>query len=194
MSNILITQIKIDGTNYCLQDSGFTVPILSGASTTGAKMPTVGRPLSGDNIFNLYQDNPTGIPGSDDGYGTTTGSAPGGIKFGVHPCANEIQIKVVGKRDIYESTTPFDTCAITIDSVQVFFRQNTGANSINFNSSTSKYVPALSGTDSFTTTFTHTFSTDVPCGHIVNITGQPGAIANNNVGYDIQILSVTVPT
>ena len=163
MSNILITPIKIDGTHYCLQTSGLTVPILSGAASTTPKMPST---VSGDNVFNLYQDNPLGTPGDDDGYGSTTGRASGGIKFGVHPCAEKIDIQIVG---------------------------NTGGTEISFDEGLQKYVPALSGISPVSQTLTHTFSTDVPCGHIVNITGQPGGIANNNVGYDVKI-TVTLPT
>ncbi len=190
MSNILITPIKIDGTHYCLQTSGLTVPILSGAASTTPKMPST---VSGDNVFNLYQDNPLGTPGDDDGYGSTTGRASGGIKFGVHPCAEKIDIQIVGRRDIYNPANTFDTCIINIDSTEVLKVANTGGTEISFDEGLQKYVPALSGISPVSQTLTHTFSTDVPCGHIVNITGQPGGIANNNVGYDVKI-TVTLPT
>lgn len=188
MSNILITPIKIDGTHYCLQNDGLTVPITSGMASTTPKMPST---VSGDNVFNIYQANPTGDPGSNDGYPSSRNT--GQIKFGVHPCAEKIDIQVVGRRDIYNPGNLFDTCIINIDNVQVKKYANTGGTNTPFNSSTGKYVPPLSGIDSVNETFTHTFSSDIPCGHIVNINGIAGSLANNNVGYDVKI-TVTLPT
>ncbi len=185
MSNILITPIKIDGTHYCLQTSGLTVPILGGnmPSSTGALVGPVagsGLPtLTGRNVFNVYQSNPG--PGSDGAF--TDSQRTGSIKFGVHPCAESISIQVAGRADIYGSG--FDTLDITIDGVQEAFFQSTS-------DEPSSTRPA-SGVNIYNQTVTKTFSTDVPCGHIVNISGASGTFANNNVGYDVRI-SVTLPT
>lgn len=185
MSNILITPIGIGRSYYCLQDDGLTVPILGGmASDT----PLMGG-SSGDNSFNLYQTNPDGDPGTNEGYASDRKT--GNITFGVHPCAEKIDITVVGRRDIYNPGDRFDTCIITIDNVQVKKYANTGGTDTNFDSDTGKYDPPLDGIDELDETFTHTFSTDIACGHKVVISGQAGSLANNNVGYDVQI-TVTV--
>ena len=186
MSNILITPIKIDGTHYCLQDDGLTVPILGGnmpSSTTPLVGPVSGSGLptfTGNNIFNVYQSNPG--PGSDNAFRDTI-QRTGSIKFGVHPCAESIAIQVAGRADIYGSG--FDTLDITIDGTQEAFFQSTA-------DQPSSTRPA-SGVNIYNQTVTKTFSTDIPCGHIVTISGASGTFANNNVGYDVKI-TVTLPT
>jgi len=186
VSNILITPIKIGSISYCLRSTGLTDPILSGMASNDPKMPST---VSGNDSFNVYQANPDGDPGSDDGYRSDIKT--GQIIFGVHPCAQKIDIHVVGRRDIYNPGDSFDTCVILIDGVQVKRYANTGGTNSPFNSSTGKYVPPLDGIDSLDEVFTHTFSSDIPCGHKVVINGQSGNLANNNVGYDVQI-NVTV--
>lgn len=185
MSNILITPIKIDGTNYCLQDSGLTVPILAGnmPSSIGAKVGSVsgsGLPtLTGDNVFNVYQSNPGA--GADNAFRDV--QRTGSIKFGVHQCAESVAIQVAGRADIYGAG--FDTLDITIDGSQEAFFQSTA-------DQPSSTRPA-SGVNIYSQTVTKTFSTDKPCGHIVIISGASGTFANNNVGYDVKI-TVTLPT
>ena len=176
VSNILITPIKIDGTHYCLQDEGLTVPILGGnmPSSTTPLMPNT---VSGDNVFNVYQ-----AVGSAPRYSTSRKS--GSIKFGVHPCAEKIDIDVVGRADIYGSG--FDTLDITIDGSQVAFFQ-----SITTDPPT-PFTPPLDQVEEYNETVTHTFTTDIPCGHIVEIFGESGSVANNDVGYDVKI-TVTLP-
>ena len=187
VSNILITPIKIDGTHYCLQDDGLTVPILSGspsgqsASTTPkvGPYPSSGLPtLTGDNVFNVYQAIGTGSTFS-------SSRISGSIKFGVHPCAEKIDIEVVGRADTYGAG--FDTLDITVDGVVIK----------NFQSDNSTPRPPatspFSNTKPFNETVTKTFTTDIPCGHIVDISGRSGSIYNNNVGYDVKI-TVTLPT
>ena len=179
MSNILITPIKIDGTHYCLQTSGLTVPIRSGMASTTPKMPST---VSGDNSFNIYQAL------------GTTGSGPanqfrdnpaltGGIKFGVHQCAESVAIAVVGRADTYGAG--FDTLDINIDGVSI--------KDFASNASDAPGSAPFSNTVSYNETVNHTFSTDKPCGHIVIISGTSGTFANNNVGYDVKI-TVTLPT
>lgn len=184
MSNILVTPIKIDGTHYCLQDDGLTVPILIGspegesASTTPkvGPYPSSGLPtLTGDNVFNVYQ-----AIGTAPNYNTVR--IGGGIKFGVHPCAEKIDIQVAGRADIYDASGSYDTLEITIDGTQVARFATVGGGS----------GPPYPGTTPHDTTVTHTFTTDIPCGHIVDISGLSGSFANNNVGYDVKI-TVTVP-
>tara|TARA_R110000796_G_scaffold118412_1_gene232103 strand:- start:28 stop:270 length:243 start_codon:yes stop_codon:yes gene_type:complete len=72
---------------------------------------------------------------------------------------------------------------ITIDGTQEAFFQSVGGGS----------GPPFSGVTSYNQTVSKTFSTDIPCGHIVNISGTSGTFANNNVGYDVKI-TVTLPT
>jgi hypothetical protein len=179
VSNILITPIKIDGTHYCLQASGLTVPILSGMASTTPLMPST---VSGRNSFNIYQSNPG--PGSNQRYEDI--ERTGGIKFGVHQCAESVAIQVVGRADVYDSSNTFDNLTITIDGVQEAY----------FSSIRDASVPNSAPFDqvkSYNQTVTKTFSTDIPCGHIVNISGTSGTFANNNVGYDVKI-TVTLPT
>tara|TARA_R110001632_G_scaffold197005_2_gene319169 strand:- start:1436 stop:2047 length:612 start_codon:yes stop_codon:yes gene_type:complete len=187
VSNILITPIKIDGTHYCLQDDGLTVPILSGspvlASTTPKVGPTAGGPtLTGDNIFNVYQALGNTNPSFPANQFRDNPARSGGIKFGVHQCAESIDIRVVGRADVYGAG--FDTLTITIDGVQEAFFQ-----SIDDGSS----GPPFDQVTSYDQTVSKTFSTDIPCGHIVDISGVSGTFANNNVGYDVKI-TVTLPT
>ena len=184
MSNILITPILIDGTHYCLQDDGLTVPILGGmASTTPKVVVTAGGPrFSGDNVFNIYQSNPG--PGDNERYEDDV-VRTGSIKFGVHQCAESINIRVYGRADTYD--TGFDTLDITIDGVSIK----------NFESDASTPIPPaaapFSNTKTFNETVIHTFATDIPCGHIVDISGASGTVYNNNVGYDVKI-TVNLPT
>ena len=186
VSNILITPIKIGSTSYCLRSTGLTDPILSGMASNDPKMPGT---VSGNDSFNVYQANPDGDPGSDDGYRSQVKT--GQIIFGVHPCAQKIDFHVVGRRDVYFPGDSFDTCVIIIDGVQVKRYANVGERSSPKNPTTGIYVPPLDGIDSLDEVFTHTFSSDIPCGHKVVINGQSGNLANDNVGYDVQI-NVTV--
>mgnify|MGYP006237145231 CR=1 FL=1 len=188
VSNILITPILIDGTHYCLQTSGLTVPILAGnmPSSIGAKVGSVsgsGLPtLTGDNVFNVYQSNPG--PGADNAFRDV--QRTGSIKFGVHQCAESVAIQVVGRADVYDSSNTFDNLTITIDGTQAAY----------FSSIRDSSVPNSAPFDQVKTynqTVTKTFSTDIPCGHIVIISGASGTFANNNVGYDVKI-TVTLPT
>lgn len=194
MSIILLKPILVEaGTNpRCVNDDepykNFTDPILGGMASTGGEMPSA---PTGNNVFNIYQANPDGIAGSDNGY-SSGGVKTGSVKFGVTPCAEKIDFQIVGRRDIYTSSTPFDTLDITIDGNQEFFTQNTGTTS--FPSKVNGvYTPALDGIDSLSTTFTHNFTTPKVCGHIVNISGASGSLANNNVGYDVKV-TVTLRT
>ena len=181
MSNILITPIKIDGTHYCLQTSGLTVPIRSNDATIGAKVGPVsgsGLPtLTGDNVFNIYQAQGS-APNFD------TDRTEGQIKFGVHQCAESVAIQVAGRADTYG--TGFDTLDINIDGVSIkdFESDNSTPDP--------PAVAPFSNTKTFDETVTKTFSTDKPCGHIVIISGASGTFANNNVGYDVKI-TVTLP-
>ncbi len=178
MSNILITPIKIDGTHYCLQNDGLTVPITSGMASTTPKMPST---VSGDNVFNIYQALGNTDPSYPANQFRDSPAKTGGIKFGVHQCAESIDIQVVGRADIYGPG--FDTLTITIDGTQEAFFQSVGGGS----------GPPFSGVTSYNQTVSKTFSTDIPCGHIVNISGTSGTFANNDVGYDVKI-TVTLPT
>tara|TARA_R100000353_G_scaffold55210_2_gene44010 strand:- start:220 stop:771 length:552 start_codon:yes stop_codon:yes gene_type:complete len=183
VSNILITPIKIDGTHYCLQTSGFTVPILGGMASTTPKMPSS---VTGRNTFNVYQALGNTDPTAPANEFRDAPAKTGSIKFGVHPCAESIAIQVVGRADVYDSSNTFDNLTITIDGVQEAY----------FSSIRDTSVPDSAPFDqvtSYNQTVTKTFSTDVPCGHIVNISGASGTFANNNVGYDVRI-SVTLPT
>jgi len=191
MSIILLKPILVEaGTDpRCVNDDepykNFTDPILSGspsgqsASTTPKVGPSGGGPtLTGDNVFNVYQAIGTGPSFSNNP------RISGSIKFGVHPCAEKIDIEVVGQADIYGSG--FDTLDITIDGTQVAFFQ-----SITTNPPT-PFTPPLDQVTQYNQTVTKTFTTDIPCGHIVDISGRSGSIANNNVGYDVKI-TVTLP-
>jgi|TARA_Y100000052_G_C2950675_1_gene86955 hypothetical protein len=163
--------------------TNMTQPILDQDSTNGAKMPNNG--LTGSNVFNLYRANPQGLRGSDHGYGVG-GIKKGFIAFGVDACAQSIDFDVVGRRDVYTSPRPFDTIKIEIEGVQVYFRQNTGQ--VTFPSKVNGiYVPELDGIDSFSETFTHTINQTNACGFVVNITGESGSLANNDVGYDVKV-------
>jgi len=182
VSNILVTPIKIDGTHYCLQDDGLTVPILGGdmpSSTTPKIAATAGVPsFTGNNIFNVYQ-----AIGTAPNY--STARITGSIKFGVHPCAEKIDIEVYGRADTYDAG--FDTLDISIDGVSIKDFESDGS------TPRPPAVAPFSNTKTFDETVTHTFTTDIPCGHIVNISGRSGSIYNNNVGYDVKI-TVTLPT
>ena len=191
MSIILLKPILVEaGTDpRCVNDDepykNFTDPILSGspsgqsASTTPKVGPTAGGPtLTGDNVFNVYQAIGTGSTFS-------SSRISGSIKFGVHPCAEKIDIEVVGRADTYGAG--FDTLDITVDGVVIK----------NFQSDNSTPRPPatspFSNTKSFNETVTHNFTTPKVCGHIVDISGRSGSIYNNNVGYDVKI-TVTLRT
>ena len=192
MSIILLKPILVEsGTDpKCVNDEepykNFTDPIFSGmASTTPKVANTAGDPsFTGNNIFNVYQAL------------GTTGGAPanefkdnprltGGIKFGVTPCAEKIEIEVYGRADTYG--TGFDTLTITIDDTQV----------ATFESDNSTPRPPatapFSNTKTFDETVTHNFTETKACGHIVDISGRSGTIYNNNVGYDVKV-TVTLRT
>tara|TARA_R110001592_G_scaffold109927_3_gene305950 strand:- start:3448 stop:4017 length:570 start_codon:yes stop_codon:yes gene_type:complete len=182
--NILVTPIKIDGTYYCLQDSGLTVPILSGnmpSSTTpkvgpypGSGLPT----LTGNNVFNVYQALGNTDPSYPSYQFRDDPRLTGGIKFGVHPCAEKIDIEVCGRADTYGAG--FDTLDITIDDVSI--KDFASDDSTRFGG-----YPRFFSTKTFNETVTKNFTTHRPCGHIVNISGESGSFANNNVGYDVKI-------
>lgn len=167
----------------CVDDTThMTQPILDQDSTSGSKMP---NGPTGDNVFNLYQANPSGAAGSDDGYGSSV--KQGFIAFGVDACAQSIDFEIVGRRDIYEGPRPFDTIKIEVEDVEVYFRQNTEEEPFPSKDSNGKYVPAMDGIDELSETFTHTINQTNACGFVVNITGASGVLGNNNVGYDVKI-------
>ena len=185
---ILLKPILVEsGTDpKCVNDDepykNFTDPILGGSmpsSTTplvgpyaGSGLPT----LTGDNVFNVYQ-----AVGVAPNYSTPR--IGGQIKFGVTPCAEKIDIRVVGRADIYDSSGSFDTLEITIDGTQVARFATVGGGS----------GPPFDGTTTYDTTVTHNFTEPKACGHIVDISGLSGNFANNNVGYDVKI-TVTLRT
>ncbi len=185
-SIILLGPIEVEaGTDpECVNDDepykNFTDPIFSGmASTTPLVANTAGDPsFTGDNVFNVYQ-----AVGSAPNYSTPY--TPGGIKFGVTPCAEKIEIEVYGRADTYG--TGYDTLDITVDSVVIK----------NFQSDASTPIPPatapFSNTKTFNETVTHNFTEPKVCGHIVDISGSSGNIYNNNVGYDVKV-TVTLRT
>lgn len=185
MSIVFIHPIEVNsGVFRCVNDSNpyqnFTTPIFSGMASTTPKVgpyPSSGLPtLTGDNIFNIYQ-----AIGTAPDY--RTARIGGGIKFGVTPCAEKIDIQVAGRADIYDSQGRFDTLEITIDGTQVARFATIGGGS----------GPPYPGTTTYDQTVTHNFTTHPPCGHIVDISGLSGLIANNNVGYDVKV-TVTLNT
>ena len=181
MSIVFVHPIEVNsGVFRCVNDSNpyqnFTTPIFSGMASTTPKMPST---VSGDNVFNIYQSNPG--PGSDNAFSDS--QRTGGIKFGVTPCAEKIDIQVVGRADKYGSG--FDTLTITIDGTQEAFFQSTS-------DLPSSNRPA-DQVNSYNQTVTKNFTTHPPCGHIVNISGVSGTFANNNVGYDVKV-TVTLNT
>ena len=180
--NLKVIEVDPVAGKECVDETThMTQPILDQDSTTGAKMP---NGPTGSNVFNLYQANPSGTPGNNDGYGSAVKN--GYIAFGVDACAQSIDFDIVGRRDVYTSPSPFDTIKIEIEGVQVYFRQNT--EQVTFPSQVNgKYVPKLDGIDSLSETFTHTISQTNACGFVVNITGASGSLANNNVGYDVKV-------
>ena len=182
-SIILLGPIEVeDGTDpKCVNDDepykNFTDPILGGNMpfSVGGRMPNA---PTGDNVFNVYQ-----AEGSEPTYSTSRMS--GSIKFGVTPCAEKIDIQVVGRADTYGAG--FDTLNITIDGVLIKNFQSDGS---------TPRPPAttpFSNTKDFNETVTHNFTTPEVCGHIVDISGRSGSIYNNNVGYDVKI-TVTLRT
>lgn len=192
MSIVLIHPIEVASGDYrCVNDDepykNFTDPIFSGmASTTPLVGPhaSSGLPtLTGDNVFNIYQALGNTHPTAPANEFRDQPAKTGGIKFGVTPCAEKIDIQVVGRADIYGAG--FDTLTITIDGTQKAFFQS-------ISSQPSSTRPA-SGTTSYNTTVTHNFTTHPPCGHIVDISGASGTFANNNVGYDVKV-TVTLNT
>lgn len=196
-SIILLGPIEVEaGTDpECVDDTThFTDPILGGTmpSTAGAKMP--GGP-SGTNVFNLYNINLSGTAGSLGDY-AGVGVRTGSIKFGVTPCAEKIEFDIVGRADDFSPVGRFDTLIIEIDGVQVKRLANEDGAGNPFtrrDPTTGVFSPGLSETVDKSETFTHTFSEPKVCGHIVEITGQSGSIANNQTGYDIGI-TVTLRT
>jgi hypothetical protein len=192
-SIILLGPIEVDSATgpQCVNDDepykNFTDPILGGnmpSSTnplvgpvSGSGLPT----LTGDNVFNVYQSNPG--PGSNNRFEDS--QRTGSIKFGVTPCAEKIDIQVVGRADIYGSG--FDTLTITIDGTQVAFFE-----SITTDPPT-PFTPPLDQVTTYNQTVTHNFTEPKVCGHIVEISGASGTVANNNVGYDVKI-TVTLRT
>jgi hypothetical protein len=181
--NLKVIEVDPVAGPECVDDTThMTQPILDQDSTNGAKMPNNG--LTGSNVFNLYRANPTGAAGSNDGYGSAVKN--GFIAFGVSACAQSIDFDIVGRRDVYTSPRPFDTIKIEVEGVQVYFKSNTGQ--VTFPSLVNgKYVPKLDGIDSFSETFTHTINQTNACGFVVNITGESGSLANNDVGYDVKV-------
>ncbi len=194
MSIVFIHPIEVNsGVFRCVNDSNpyqnFTTPIFSGspegqtASTTpkvgpvpGSGLPT----LTGDNVFNIYQAlGTTGGPPANEFKDSP--KITGGIKFGVTPCAEKIDIHVVGRADIYGAG--FDTLSIVIDGSTIASFASIGGGS----------GPPFGGTTTYNQTVTHNFTTHPPCGHIVEISGESGTIYNNNVGYDVKV-TVTLNT
>lgn len=191
MSIILLKPILVQsGTDpKCVNDDepykNFTDPILGGGmpASTSPKVgphPNSGLPtLTGNNIFNVYQ-----AVGTAPNYSTSRIS--GSIKFGVTPCAEKIDIRVVGRADVYDSQNRFDTLTITIDGSEVAYFSSIRDTSV-------PNSPPYDGVTTYDTTVTHNFSTPKACGHIVDISGESGSFANNNVGYDVKV-TVTLRT
>ena len=193
-SIILLGPIDIDGTAKCTKDSepykNFTEPVFTGDAAEGGLMPN--SPSGRVNVFNIYQINGDGLPGDDFGYNPSGVRTPqSGIKFGVTPCAEKIDIEVVGRNDIYGAG--FDKLQIKIDNVVVKLYQSTSDVSYYYDDDEERYEPALDGVNEISETFTHNFTTPKVCGHIVDISGRSGSLANNNVGYDVKI-TVTLRT
>ena len=191
MSIILLKPILVEaGTDpECVNDSepykNFTDPILSGmASTTPKVAVTAGdTPFTGDNIFNVYQALGNTDPSAPANEFRDSPALTGGIKFGVTPCAEKIEIEVYGRADIYGSG--YDTMTITIDGNQEAFFESTSQKPF--------YTRPANEADTTQTTVTKTFTEPKACGHIVDISGTSGTFANNNVGYDVKI-TVTLRT
>ena len=189
---ILLKPILVEtGTDpKCVNDDepykNFTDPIFSGMATTTPKVAnTAGDPsFTGNNIFNIYQalGNTGGPPANQF---KDNPRLSGGIKFGVTPCAEKIDIQVYGRADTYGAG--FDTLNITIDGNLIKNFQSDGS---------PPRPPAtapFSNTKTFNETVTHNFTEPKVCGHIVDISGSSGDIYNNNVGYDVKV-TVTLRT
>ena len=195
-SIILLGPIEVDSATgpQCVNDDepykNFTDPILGGnmPSSTTAKIGPVsgsGVPtLTGDNVFNVYQALGNTGSGAANRF-TDNPAKTGSIKFGVTPCAEKIDIQVVGRADIYGSG--YDTLTITIDGTQVAFFE-----SITTDPPT-PFTPPLDQVTTYNQTVTHNFTEPKVCGHIVEISGASGTVANNNVGYDVKV-TVTLRT
>ena len=174
-SIILLGPIDIDGTAKCTKDSepykNFTEPVFTGDAAEGGLMPN--SPSGRVNVFNIYQINGDGLPGDDFGYN------PSGVRT---PQSGN---------DIYGAG--FDKLQIKIDNVVVKLYQSTSDVSYYYDDDEERYEPALDGVNEINETFTHNFTTPKVCGHIVDISGRSGSLANNNVGYDVKI-TVTLRT
>jgi hypothetical protein len=179
-SIILLGPIEVNpGVFKCVnhEDEGapanynFTDPIFTGMASDSPKFG-----LSGDDTFNIYRADSTA---------PTYANSPrvtGGIKFGVTPCAEKIDITIKGAADIYGDG--FDTLSVVVDGTTIgsFASQDTGATG-----------PPFGGTYAINSSLTHNFTTPSVCGHIVEISGESGDVYNNGVGYDARIV-VTLRT
>lgn len=193
-SIILLGPIEVDSATgpQCVdEETHFTDPIIGADSSVGSKMPDG---PTGDNVFNIYIANPTG---SDDVNGACNlgGAKSGSVKFGVTPCAEKIEFDIVGRADDFSPANTFDTLIIKVDGSQVKKLANgSGAgNAFARGNPTTGFSPPLRETIDHVETFTHNFTEPEVCGHIVEITGSSGNIANNKVGYDVKI-TVTLRT
>ena len=193
MSIVLIHPIEVASGDYrCVNDDepykNFTDPIFSGDATTTPKVASsAGDPsFTGDNVFNIYQALGNTHPTAPANEFRDQPAKTGGIKFGVTPCAEKIEIDVYGRADVYDTQNRFDNLTITIDGSQIAY----------FSSIRDTSVPnsaPFDGVTTYDTTVTHNFTTHPPCGHIVDISGFSGTFANNNVGYDVKV-TVTLNT
>ena len=153
-------------------------PTLLGMASTTAKIgPTTREPtLTGENIFNIYQAI---------GTGETFANSPrleGSLSFETIPCVNELQIRIIGRADTYGAG--FDTLIVDVDGVQKSFFASISRDQFS-------YSLPLPNTISYDSLITLTFDDNKP--HTVTISGQSGSVANNNVGYDVQITFGVAP-
>tara|TARA_B100001093_G_scaffold446931_1_gene451540 strand:+ start:7956 stop:8738 length:783 start_codon:yes stop_codon:yes gene_type:complete len=179
------------GHAYGYDANNFTNLTFTGSATSTAKInhSSAGL-LTGNNVFNIYQANASGAANTDDAYGSYSDPAyidSGGISFVVNPQAEKIEIEVIGRNDIYG--VGYDTLGIDVNGSQIAFFQSTADVSYTTPSvnGTGKYIPALDGVNEVNQTVTHTFTANSPNGHTIQISGESGKIANNNVGYDVKI-------
>jgi len=177
----LLGPIKVNTELKCVDDTThFTEPDYEGMSKEGGEMG-----LLGTSSFNIYTINSDGLAGNDNGYNPSGGRVSGGIKFGVTPCAEKIDIKVKRRNDKYGAG--FDTLQISVDNNQIKKFESTADNSYYYDSEDDKYRPPLSACNKINETVTHDFEEPKVCGHIVHISGTSGSLANNDVGYDVKI-------
>jgi len=184
MSIILLGPIEVDPGDFrCVKDSEpykhFTTPVFGTDTSTSPRIgpKAEGTILTGNNVFNIYQALGNTDPDYPANQFRDDPRKSGSIKFGVTPCAKKIDIQVYGRADTYGKG--FDTLNIIIDGV---LKKNFQSNGNNAGESA-----PFSKTVTFDETVSHTFDEPEVCGHLVEISGQSGSFANNNVGYDVKV-------